>query len=209
MSRRVIIVAVAAAALLLVLWFLLLWGPEGGQLEDARDREDAAEVQNAALELRLQRLQAAQEQAPQLTARLDRLRRAVPDDPQLAEFILDANHAASEAGVEFLSISPGVPSAGDGVLPPIIRLDINVSGEYFSVLDYLDRLDDLPRIVVVDAVTLTPGGAAAAAGPELAVSISGRMFATSAPQVTSTTTTTAPDGTTTTTVAPATETTGG
>lgn len=209
MSRRVFVIAVAAAALLLGLWFLLLWGPQGGRLEDARDREAAAEAQNQALELRLGRLRAAQEQAPQLVASLDRLRRAVPDDPRLAEFILDANDAASETGVEFLSISPGAPSAADGALPPVITLDISVSGEYFSVLGYLDRLEDLPRLVVVDAITLTPGEGAPAGGPELSVSISGRMFATAGPQITSAATTTEPGATTTSTVAPTTGTSGG
>lgn len=200
MSRRVALITLAAAIVLLVLWFLLLWGPQGGRLDDARERQDAAEAQNQSLELRLARLQAAQTQAPELMADLDRLRRAVPDDPQLAEFILDANDAASEAGVDFLSISPGAPTVG-GALPPVITLNISVSGEYFSVLDYLDRLDDLPRIVVIDSLTLTPGdeGGGAAAGPELSVAIVGRMFATSAPQLPTTTTTVASGGTTTTT----------
>lgn len=190
MSRRALLVALGAALVLLVMWFLLLWGPQGGKLDDAREREAAAESENSQLELQVARLEAAQDRAPELAADLEELRRAVPDDPELAQFILDANEAASDSGVEFLSIAPGVPDRGDGLLPPVITLQINVSGGYFEVLDYLDRLEDLPRIVVVDSLTLTPNDDSS----ELSVVVQGRMFATSAPQIEAlpTTTTTAP-----------------
>jgi Tfp pilus assembly protein PilO len=190
--RRTFLLAFAAAGVLLVLWFLLLWGPQGGRLKDAEDRQSAAEAANTALQVRLSRLQASQARAPELTADLEQLRRAVPDGPELAQFILDANDAASAAGVDFLSISPGVPEQSDPALPPVINLAINVTGSYFSVLDYLDRLAELPRIVVIDDITLTPNDSES--GRSLGVSITGRMFATTAPQVTpvSTTTTTAP-----------------
>jgi type IV pilus assembly protein PilO len=201
MNRRAVLIAFGAAALLLVLWFLLLWGPQGGRLRAAEDRQTAAEAQNSALELRLSRLQASQERAPELMADLEELRRAVPDDPELAQFILDANEAASDSGVDFLSISPGVPEQSDPLLPPVIRLAINVTGGYFEVLDYLDRLTNLPRVVVIDDLSLTPTGGDA--GGELNVALTARMFATSAPQVATTTTTAPPaDGATTTTVAP-------
>jgi len=200
-SRRAVLIAFGAAALLLVMWFLLLWGPQGGRLSDADDRQTAAEAENSSLELRLARLRASQERATELMADLEELRRAVPDEPELAQFILDANEAASEAGVDFLSISPGVPELSDPLLPPTIALAISVTGGYFEVLDYLDRLTDLPRIVVIDDLSLTPTDSAA--GRELAVSLTARMFATSAPQITPpTTTTVAPaDGSTTSTSA--------
>jgi type IV pilus assembly protein PilO len=199
MSRRLLLIAFGAAALLLLLWFLLLWGPQGGKLEDARERTTVAENVNDGLELRLARLRSAQEQAPELMADLDDLRRAVPDGPELAEFILDANQAASDAGVDFISIAPGLPELTPP-LPPTITLSISVRGEYFSVLDYLDRLGDLPRIVVIDSLGLTPGQTESGQ-EELTVQITARMFATSAPQL-STALQPAPGATTTTTTAP-------
>jgi type IV pilus assembly protein PilO len=204
MSRRTILVAGAAAAGLAIMWFLLLWGPQGGKLDDARERETAAQAENDGLELRLARLQAAQQEAPEMMADLDGLRRAVPDDPQLAEFILDANTAASDAGVDFISIAPGVPQAG-AALPPTITLSISVSGEYFSVLDYLERLSDMPRIVVVDSLNLAPSSSENGL-QELAVQVTARMFATSAPQVAAAAAATgSPVATTTTTAAPSSE----
>ena len=200
MNRRGFLIALGASLALLALWFVFLWGPQGGRLSDAQARTEAAEAQNQELELRIQRLEAAQEGAPARMAELAALRRAVPDDPELAQFILDANQAASEAGVDFLSITPGVPSPGVSGLPPVITLGITVTGPYFAVLDYLERIDDLPRIVVIDGLNLTPQDEPGQL-QQLTVNVTGRMFATSAPQLPPPTTVPpAPGETTTTTV---------
>lgn len=198
MSRRLALIGFGAAGVLLVLWFLLLWGPQGGRLDDAKARRAAAENQNGTLEVRLARLQEAQERAPQLLADLERLRAAVPDDPALAQFILDANTIAEDAGVEFLSIAPGVPSPSLTGGPPVVNLQIAVNGGYFQVLDYLDRLDALSRVVVVDSLTLTP--ATEEGEVNIGVQLSARMFTSALlptaevpatdPSATSTTTTT-------------------
>ena len=180
-----LLIAGGAAAALLALWFLLLWGPQGGKLQDAEDRQEAADAANSALELRLARLEASQEKATELMADRDDLRRAVPDEPELAQFILDANDIATNAGVTFLSISPGEPSPNPTGGPPVVTLNVSVRGTYESVIEYLRLLEELPRVVVVDSLSLVP-----AEGTELAVSITARMFATSAPNITTTTTTT-------------------
>jgi len=61
-----------------------------------------------------------------------------------------------------------------------IRLSIRVDGGYFHILDYLAALLDLERIVVLEKVSINPGGA----GPQdgaLSVTLSGRMFTSEAP----------------------------
>lgn len=197
MNRRLLMIALAASGALLGLWFLLLWGPQGGKLDDANERKANAESANDELELRVARLKASQERAPELLADVEELRRAVPDDPELAQFILDANQVASDAGVDFLSISPAPPAAVVAG-PAEIRLQITVTGGYFAVLDYLSGLADLPRLVVVDDLSLTPSQDQSGV-QRLSVNLSARMFTTTVPGAT--TTTTAAPGATTTTVA--------
>jgi type IV pilus assembly protein PilO len=173
-NRRALVLGLVASVVLLALWFVLLWGPLGGRLSKLEDREAAAETQNQELQLRLDRLRAAQDDAPALTADVDQLRRAIPDDPGLAQFLLDANDAASAAGVDFQSVSPSPPEASQVGGPPVIRLAINVSGTYFSIIDYLDRLEKLPRLVVVDNVTMTPSQDT----DQVALALTARMFTT-------------------------------
>lgn len=213
MSRRLLGLGFGAAVLLLAVWFLFLWGPQGNKLSDAKKREDAAASQNSQLELRLARLQAAQKDAPKLMATGEELRRAVPATPDLAQFILDANDAASAAGVDFLSISPSPPAPPRGAGPSEIQLQISVTGSYTEVINYLDRLNGLPRLVVVDTLGLTPGGAEGASAENLSVAIAARMFTTAVPASqaaagaaagSGATTTTVTGGSTTTSAGPAT-----
>lgn len=182
MSRKRILILGGACAAVAALWFLLLWGPQGGRLADAEDRQVAAESTNDELQLRLARLQATARREPQLVAAIDQLRTAVPDGPNLPQFILEANDAASAADVAFLSISPSPPAASASpTLPNQIALQITVSGGYEEVLDYLGRLEALPRIVVVDGLTLSPGVDQVTGRQELAVSLTARMFTNALP----------------------------
>jgi hypothetical protein len=57
-----------------------------------------------------------------------------------------------------------------------VLLSITVSGTYFSIIDYLDRIDSLPRLVVVDSVTFAPGEGT----DQVSLSLSARMFTTAA-----------------------------
>lgn len=182
MTRKIAFAALGACLALVVAWFAFLWGPQGAKLADAAEREDAATLTNAELELRRDRLAAADADAPALQAKVEALRVAVPDSPNLAQFILDANDAASASGVDFLSISPTPPAASsDPALPSVVNISISVDGGYFQVLDYLNRLDAMDRIVVVDTLGLSPTGGEEGGPLGLSVSVTARMFTTAAP----------------------------
>jgi Tfp pilus assembly protein PilO len=224
----------AGALLVVVLgWYFLLWGPRSDALETAQGRRTAAEAQQGELQARITRLEAAQRNEPRNRARLETLRTAVPDNPNLAQFILDANDAAAAAGIEFLSIAPTPPAApapaapvttttvagtattvagtattvatgGPAARPAEITLGLQITGGYFQVLDFMNRLDRLPRIVVTDGLTIS--GAGGTGTTRLTVSVQARMFTRTVPAGFGGSTTTVPGGTTT-TVAGATTTT--
>jgi Tfp pilus assembly protein PilO len=66
-----------------------------------------------------------------------------------------------------------------------INLSFEVKGGYFQVLDFLNRVDDLPRIVVVDSLDLGADeegeATAATASTGLTATITARMFTGAAP----------------------------
>jgi len=222
-SRRAIAIGVGAALLVLLLWWFLLRRPQRSRISDAQDRREAAAQQAAQLQVTLSRLQDLKRTEALKRSQIEALRVAVPDQPNLAQFILDANDAANQAGIDFISISPSPPAAAGpatggtagtpgarAAAPASITLAMNVTGGYFQVLDFLNRLNDLPRIVVIDSLSLTPGSGTDTS--RLSATISARMFTTSTPATggaTGSTTTTRPAAGTTTTVAPATTTTAG
>ncbi|HUP70126.1 MAG TPA: type 4a pilus biogenesis protein PilO [Acidimicrobiales bacterium] len=228
MNRRAWLFAGLASLLVLALWYFFLWSPRNDDLEKAKDRTEAAQSTNRDLESRIQRLKAAQRDEPRLRARLERLRTAIPDEPKLAELIIDVNDAAVRSGIDFLSIAPARPAvaapaaagapgatpAAAGPAPAEIQLSLSITGGYFQVLDFLNRLDALPRLVVTDTLTLSGDNFG-----RLSTGVTGRMFvnpsavapAPGTPGVVTTTTTTVASSTTTSappTTAPVTTTTG-
>jgi Tfp pilus assembly protein PilO len=217
-ERRPLLIGIAAALGLLLLWFFVLWSPQGSRLSDARDRERAAEAEQQELQARIARLQSLQRDEPQKRAQLESLRVAIPDEPNLAQFILDANTAANTSGINFLSISPSPPVAGTGPTPgsaptptttpgaapagpspAVINLQLSVSGGYFQVLDFVNRLNGLSRLVVIDTVSLATGGQSTAGATGLTVSIAARMFVRTATPVAGSPTAPGAPGATTTT----------
>jgi Tfp pilus assembly protein PilO len=205
-SRRAISGAIGAGALVVVVaaWYFLLYAPRTRAIAHAKSQATAAEAQVSALRGELARLRSEQANLPGLTAELDRLEAAVPASPDLADFILEVNSASTASGVTFLSISPSVPSrptttgaaAASAAAPPQITVTLVVEGGYFQVLDFLNRLSMLPRLVVIDGVSIssTASSGAASSGaassgaassgaassappsPELRVSVSARIF---------------------------------
>lgn len=193
MNRRALIFGAIASILMLLLWYFMLWSPRQGEIEAAQARTEAAETQAATLEAEIQRLQVAQRDEPLKQARRAELQAAAPDDPALGQFILDVNAAAQASGIDFMTISqtPPAPSETGGL--STITLSFSIAGGYFQVLDFMNRLTDLPRLVVIDSVNLAPGEAG-----RLSASLGTRMFTTATGVAAPTTTTTAPPVTPTT-----------
>jgi Tfp pilus assembly protein PilO len=233
MNRRAILLLVGGAVVVLAGWYLFLWGPSHRQLDDAKKRRANAESQQAQLQVAVDRLRSAQKDEPLQRAKLESLRTAIPDTPNLAQFIFDTNDAATKSGIDFISISPSLPTAvatatttttsttvagaattttvagtatapaTTGSAPAQILVTLQIKGGYFQVLDFLNRLDRLPRLVVTDAVNINADERGA-----LTVGMTARMFVRAVPSgfpggtaTTSTTSTTVAGGATTTTAA--------
>jgi Tfp pilus assembly protein PilO len=217
-KRAWLIGGAVGAVVLVLLWYFLLFSPTSSDLSSTRD--DVAEVdsQNQELQNTIRRLKELSRNSVEQQAQLRALQAAIPNTPDLGEFILQANEIASAAGIDWLSIAPTPPAATGGSGPAsTIAISIQIEGQFSSVLDYLNRLEDLERLVVVDTINLTVGGGAAGStgasgstdsvtsgAPDLSVTITGRMFTEAAPPATSgsgsTATPSTPGGTTSTTV---------
>ena len=181
--------------LVLALWWNFL-------LKPSRSEASKVKAETATERTKLQPLQAQLAQANidaahagTFKTRLAVLKNAVPDSPALANFIRDANAIADASHVAWQSVTHGAPTPGSAGVSAI-PVNIDVNGTYEQVLDYLGRIAVLKRLVVLDNVTVSPGGTTAGAagastgsvadastGPfsgasTLTVTIQGRMFMT-------------------------------
>jgi Tfp pilus assembly protein PilO len=196
-KRSLLIGIVAGAVVLLLIWYFALFSPTSKDLSDTRAKVASTKSANAQLQDTVRRLKELSANAAQQAATLQRLRAAVPQNPDLGQFILQANDLATAAGIDWLSIAPSPPTASAGAGPKsTIALSMQVSGGFFEVLDYLNRLEKLDRLVIVDTINVSSGGNSSAAGsttvdtgaaasgggaPDLGVTLTGRMFSQAAP----------------------------
>lgn len=185
MSRRVkIAIAIAVAVLVVVIWFFAYYSPAGDELSEKEEALEEAQAGEVALRAELESLRALEEEAPSQEAELRRLNAAVPLEPELDTFILEANRIAVESGIDWLSVSPNPPVIGAVGGASVVTMTIEVEGGFFQVLDYLNRLEELERLVVVDGVAVSAGGGegedaegiAGTGAPRLSMSLDARMF---------------------------------
>lgn len=205
MNRRNALIAAGASLAVMLLWFVALWSPRSNAISEANERAQLAQQQQDDLRVRIARLKAAQRDEPAKRAKAEMLRAAIPDEPNLAQFILDTNDAATRSGIDFLSIAPTPPAAGVGAGPATIALTMSVSGGYFQVLDFLNRLESMPRLVVVKEITV---GGRNETG-RLSVALTATMFTSQSRTATAPASGSATSSTTTSSTVATTSTTGG
>jgi Tfp pilus assembly protein PilO len=180
-------------------WWFMVWTPKQSTLHDARSARSAEEGKTDGLKSQLRSLQDIQRQGPRTQAELMRLQGFVPKDPQLASFIRTANDIASQSGITWLSISPSVPAPSSSGGPTTIGLQFQLQGTFFEVVDYIHRMEKIPRLVKMNNLSLTAGagtsatGSGTATGPgtttptadpnkvQITLSLSAEMYTTQVP----------------------------
>ncbi len=95
--------------------------------------------------------------APEYEARLAELQAMIPQEPELPGLIRTIQEVAdpgSGAGVPWLSFAPGQVSAG-GEGYSTYSLSIATAGLYDMLVDFIYRLERLPRAVVIDSIGMS------------------------------------------------------
>lgn len=218
---RLVGIGTGAAVLVALVWYFLLWSPRSAAYNKAHSEVTESEAAIQSLQAQIQQLEAqAKAGSGASSARQSVETAAIPPQANLAQLINQINSAANSSGVVFVSITPSEPAAPTGTsvvsTASVINVAINATGGYYQLVDFINRLDSLPRLMVVNGVTMNPGGASggSAGGStggsgssltgELVVTLSTQVYTTAPPASAvsgTTTTTTAASGSTTTTAA--------
>lgn len=177
MKPKLILLGVGAAILITAVWYFALWSPKGEDLDKARADLAAQEQRASELSARLVRLKKLEANADVLERDRALLATAIPTADQLDTFLLQVNERAARAGVDFTSIAPqqpapGAAAPGAAVGPTPVGLQMQVTGDYFAILRFLEQLRDGERLVTVENFSLSKGGE----GNQMSASIGGRMF---------------------------------
>ena len=194
MSRKVIAIAIAAALAVTGIWYVALWSPQSKSIKAANARTTAAQATQAGLRSDIAVLKKEQAQLPAKQAELVKLKQALPDMPSLDTLIDNVNNAAIGAGVDWQTIAPSKPASySPGQANAVstgstqsITVTMGATGLYPQLLDFVNRLNAMPRLMTVDSFNI----ASVSGGGKTTVQISTQVFyvpTASTPTTTSTT----------------------
>jgi len=160
MSRRGPIIAgvIIAVVAVLAVFFLVL--PKMNEVSKTQEDVATAEAHETALRAQLASLKEAEANAPQVKAKIAELSNEVPPTADLPALIRLLSAAADGSAVDFFTVAPGTPQLDPTGAFSSIPTTISVTGGYFSLDNFLFRLESLPRAAKVTSVSITPGGAA-------------------------------------------------
>jgi Tfp pilus assembly protein PilO len=190
---RLLAIGLGAAVVITAAWYFALWKPKGHDLDTAKANEAAAESRASQAQTRLNHLKRLEANATVLEADRVKFAAAIPTADELDNFLHQVNDRATKAGVDFVTISPTPPAAGGAPGasgPSAVGLQMQVTGDYFAILRFLEQLRDGERLVTVENFSLSKSGE----GNQMSASIGGRMFIAPAVVVPTATPTTTPAG---------------
>jgi Pilus assembly protein, PilO len=166
--RQELVFAVAGALLVLVTGVMLLIRPTRQATAEARADRDAAVAESQTLRDQIKALEALKPKEAELKAQAALAKDEFPATPGLPALVDALQDSASQAGVDLGTVAPSTPQTST-INPQLaeITTNVDVSGGYFEIQDFLIRLEDLvkgsdpgrvaPRSVLVRSVTLSGG----------------------------------------------------
>ncbi len=206
MSRtvRLALIGVALVAVIALAWFFLL-NPIRADIATTTVQIDDARGTLASAQAKLGQAEVTRAEGKQNQARLIELSKMVPPQPEIESLLIQIQDLASQAGIDFMSITPG--SAVDAAGFQMIPLAVEFSGTFFDLSDFIYRAEQMVagpgRLLAVKqlSIQLVGTSGATSVSPELNVTMNLYAFDTAlSAKATATTPTTTPTDTTSTTV---------
>jgi Tfp pilus assembly protein PilO len=169
------LIAGLVAVVVIILAVAVVILPKAAQVRAKQKQVTEAKGQESALRLQVQQLQAYAKEAPKDRKQLAKLQAEIPPTADLPGLIRLLNSAASQSGVDFMSVAPGQPVLSPTGKVSVIPAQITVLGGFFSLDQYLFRLESLPRAAKVVSIQVTPGPQL---WPQLQISVAVEFYTT-------------------------------
>lgn len=155
-SQQIIVAAVAfvVIALLLVIFLLV---PQIVSLRGLMAEEGQATQNLESAKATLKQLEDLKRESRKTESKLIQVDRKTPSDAEIPSLIIQMEDASKKAGVDFILIKPGTPVQKDEYQE--ISLDIKINGYFYELLDFIYRVEKLPRLVDVITIDIKEGKA--------------------------------------------------
>jgi Tfp pilus assembly protein PilO len=175
-GRRSPIIAGIAVAVVCILAVVFLVLPKKAAVSDAQSQLDTVKSQTAQLQVQLQSLADAKAQAPAARHTIRRVQQQVPPTADEPGLILLLRNAAERSAVDFTDISVSTPLTSTDSTFSTIPVTMSLTGTYFSLDEFLFRIETLPRAAKVLTGSISPGTSDTVLANELTMQISMEMY---------------------------------
>lgn len=187
-----------------IIFKYLIYDPQQAQYQTLVTARDAAATELARDEQIVARADEARQEYDRLRSHIAAVEQKLPDRKEIPSLLIAMEQFTKQVGVAFQSIKPGpltavaVPGAAQpsgaagqapaGKTPPgqartgrvlaysSMPVDISLTGTFAQAVEYMRELKNLPRLVIVNAVSLSPQGA-----PKLGVTIQAEIYTLGTP----------------------------
>jgi Tfp pilus assembly protein PilO len=153
--KRTIALVVAPAVAVVGGWYGLVYRSAADDAAAARSDTAKARQELATINARLAATANEPNDPAALLAQLTTAKAALPAGSDLSGYLTATDEASKAAGVSIVATDPKPPSPGKTSGLSSIDVNQTVTGERARLLDFLDRLQNLPRLVRVNGVNLT------------------------------------------------------
>ena len=139
-GREIYIITAVVAIVLIVAWYFLLFSPTQRKLSDLDQQVQSAQSSLDIAKQEVVKLESYKKTAPQSRAEIVRLGKMLPESEGIPGLIIELSKTADASGVAVTSIARGTTTAGSPF--GIQTLNLQVTGRYFDVEDFLYRLEE-------------------------------------------------------------------
>jgi Tfp pilus assembly protein PilO len=153
--RRVGLLVALVVLLVMGVWWMFLISPKNGDIADLEKELVGAIDTEQRLRVQVSELEAIRQAEVQYLAALGRLDALIPERPLLEEFIEQIYELTTETGVELQTLAPSLPSSPDDTELREVAVSVQIEGQFFEILGFLFGLNDMERLVRVDAIAVS------------------------------------------------------
>ena len=173
--RRVGLLVALGVLVVTGAWWMFLISPKNGDIADLERELTTAIDAEQRLRVEINQLEAIRQAEVEYLAALGRLDALIPERPLLEDFIEQIYELTKETGVELQTLAPSVPSSPDDSELREVAVSVQIEGEFFEILGFLFGLNDMERLVRVDAIAVS-SAADETGGTILSASVEVKLF---------------------------------
>lgn len=150
-SKQKIILFAVGIVLTYLLFFLFIWTPQSQRITELRNELQLERSRINVIEAFVIAHPNSDKYIIELDQKIVLVDKMFPNQPEISDLLSLLNQTSQNSGVQLVHVKPTAPINKSGYRE--IPIDILIKGDYFQTLNFLNKLESLPRLVLVTNIS--------------------------------------------------------